>query len=578
MGLFRQIRASAGDAGAALDDRYWYHQGYGRMSASGVRVSPELALTLAAVYACVRVVSETIASLPLIIYRRLPYGQGKERANDHPLYRVLHDRPNSWMTSFEWVELMQTHIEMRGNAYNFIQPGPDSAIGELIPIHPDRVTVKRLPANRLQFQVRTTGQTETFTQEQILHFRGQSLDGVLGMGTVNVGSEVIGAGLGQQDYSARYWANDSKPGGVLEHPAKLSPEAYVRLKESFQEAQVRENRHKVAILEEGVKYSVVATNNKDSQFLETIQARRSEVCSLFRVPPHKICDLTRATFSNIESQNIEFATDCIRPRLVRFEKRLNADLIEPLSGADGNEYFCEFLMDALLRGDLKSRYEAYSVAIDHGWMSPNDARRNENMNPIADGDIYIRQMNTLPLGSDPATVPNDSPAEDDTAVSGKTQTPNLLAARLKDIATAAAERCVRKEVKSLKEIAKKCDANGRDAALAKFYSEHREFVMTTMSLSREAADEYINASKIWIANEGLERCIERIEREGALALGTLATGLATAQSAYLSTLAQSMRINQIHAGALLKKKITLMRDFEGRVSGAEVDIDQGRVN
>lgn len=560
----------------ALDDRYWGP--IGTITAAGVRVSPDRALSLAAVYACVRVVSETLASFPLIMYKRLPDG-GKERAINHPLYSLLHDKPNSWMTAFEWIELTQSHIEMRGNAYNFIQPGADRAIDELLPIHPDRVTVRKLANNRLQYQVRTpNGQTDTFSQNQILHFRGQSLDGVLGMGTVNVGSEVIGAGLGQQDYSARYWANDSKPSGVLEHPTKLSPEAYVRLKNSFQEEHTAENRHKAAILEEGVKYSVIATNNKDSQFLETLQARRSEICSLFRVPPHKIMDLTRATFSNIESQNIEFYTDGMRPRAVRFEKRLNIDLIEPLNGADGSDYFCEFLMDAMLRGDLKSRYEAYSLAILNGWMSPNDARRNENMNPITDGDIYIRQMNTVPLGSDPQTTPNDSPAEDDTAVSGKSDKPHLLAARLKDIATVAAERCVRKEVKSLKDIAKKCDANGQEVAIAKFYSEYREFVMTTMSLSGEAADEYINASKTWIANEGLERCISRIEREGALALGTLATGVTTAQSTYLSTLAQSMRINQIHAGALMKKTITLKRDAQGRVSGAEVDIAPERVN
>jgi len=518
--LKRGYRAATGDGSIALDDRYWLHQGYGRMSAAGVRVTPELALTLAAVYACVRVVSETIASLPLVIYKRLPDG-GKERADSHPLYPVLHDKPNSWMTSFEWVELMQTHLEMRGRAYNFIQPGADRAIDELLPIHPDRVTVKRLDNGRLQYQVRTAGATETFSQEQILHFRGQSLDGLDGFGTINVGCEVIGAGLGQQDYSARYWDNDSKPGGTLEHPAKLSQEAYVRLKESFQEAQVRENRHKVAILEEGVKYNAIAITNKDSQFLETLQARRSEICSLFRVPPHKICDLTRATFSNIESQNIEFATDSIRPRCVRFEKRLNVDLIEPLNGALGDDYFAEFLMDALLRGDLKSRYEAYSVAIDHGWMSPNDARRNENMNPIPDGDLYIRQMNTVPLGTDPATTTDEAPAEDDTGVSGKKQRRKLQMKRLKQIAESAAERCVRKEVKGLREIISKAD--GGKAEIAAFYESHRGFLITTLRLDPKLAAEYCDGNSLWVQAER-DEAIKAIEERCSLVLADLATG------------------------------------------------------
>jgi hypothetical protein len=252
-----------------------------------------------------------------------------------------------------------------------------------------------------------------------------------------------------------------------------------------------------------------------------LQARRSEICSLFRVPQHKICDLTRATFSNIESQNIEFATDSIRPRLVRFEKRVNADLIEPLNGADGNDYFCEFLMDALLRGDLKSRYEAYGLAIDHGWMSPNDARRNENMNPIADGDLYIRQMNTVPLGSDPATVEDQTPAEDDTATGAATKRRELTAARLKDIAEGAAERCVRKEVKGLRKLLGRVDL--REGEVADFYDSHRDFIMEAMSMTRARADQYIKQNRDMVGEIGSES-IAAIELNGSKVLAELAIG------------------------------------------------------
>ena len=406
------LRADAGGGGTAinpLDDRYYGNSaGYG--TASGQHVTPEIALRLSAVYACVRVVSETIASLPLIIYKRLPDG-GKIRAVEHPLYKVLHDKPNQWQTSMEWIEMMQGHQELRGNSYSLIQPGPRGAIDSLVPIHPDRVQVFRLPNGRLRYQVRDwySGELQKYAQEEIFHMRGLSSDGMVGMSTIGLASETIGLGLGQQDYASRFVENDSQPRGVLEHPQSMSPEAYQRAKTSWGEAQAGRNRHKIAILEEGMSYKAMSLNNKDSQFLEARQFSTAEIARFFRMQAHKIGDLTKATFSNIEQQNIEFATDCIRPRCVRWERRIKIDLVDPLEL--GDEYFCEFLMDALLRGDLKSRYESYSVGIQNGFMSPNDARRSENLNPISKedgGDTYMRPTNmSTPVGSAPPADPID---------------------------------------------------------------------------------------------------------------------------------------------------------------------------
>lgn len=417
MGLVRLFRssleASAGGGTSVnpLDDRYYSgYTGYG--SASGQNVTPETALRLAAVYACVRVCAETIASLPLIIYKRLPDG-GKIRATEHPLYKVLHDQPNQWQTSMEWIEMCQGHLELRGNAYSLIQSGPAGAVDQLIPIHPDRVQVRRLSNGRLQYRVTDwyTGKPEIYAQEEIFHMRGLSSDGMTGMSTISLAREAIGVGLGQQDYAARFLENDAQPRGVLEHPQTMSQEAYKRAKETFQEAHAGHNRHKIAILEEGIKYQAISLNNKDSQFLEARVFSTAEIARFFRMQAHKIGDLTKATFSNIEQQNIEFATDCIRPRVVRWERRIKVDLIKPLQiGSD--EYFAEFLMDALLRGDLKSRYEAYSVAVQNGFMSPNDVRRAENLNPISKengGDTYMRPSNmSTPVGSAPPADPIDS--------------------------------------------------------------------------------------------------------------------------------------------------------------------------
>jgi len=416
------FRADAGGGQAInpFDDRYYAnYASYG--TASGQNVSPELAMRLAAVYACVRVCAETIASLPLIVYRRLPDG-GKERATDHPLYEVLHDRPNQWQTSLEWVEMNQAHQELRGNSFNIIQSGPRGAIDALIPIHPDRVQVFRLPNGRLRYQVRDwyTGELQNYAQEEIFHLRGMSSDGMLGMSTVSLARETIGVGLAQQEYAARFLENDAQPRGVLEHPQTMSEEAYKRAKKSFQESQTGANRHKTAILEEGMKYTAIALNNKDSQFLEAREFTRAEIASLFRVPPHKIGDLTKATFSNIEQQSIEFATDCVRPRAVRWEKRINIDLIDPLD-LDTDEYFCEFLLDGLLRGDMKSRYQSYMQGRNAGFLSVNDIRRMENLNPIgADGDEYLRPLNMVPAGTaDPnATVDDVASQEDATSLNG----------------------------------------------------------------------------------------------------------------------------------------------------------------
>ena len=513
------LRADSGGVQLRPDSDLWY-QHYGYQTASGLRVSPESAMRVATVYACVRVIAETIASLPLVIYRTLPDG-GKELANNHPLFRVLHDKPNQVQTSYEFWEMMMAHLELRGNAFAQIVPGPNGAVDQLIPLHPDRVSVFRLANGRLRYQVRYfyNAAVEYYAQEEIFHLRGLSSDGLVGMSTIAVGAEVIGAGLAAQEFASRFFENDSTPSGVMIHPKGLTDAAHARIKESWRQSHSGMNQHSVAILEEGMTYQNIGLTNKDSQLLEARQFSRGDIASLFRVPPHKIGDLTRATFSNIEQQSIEFATDCIRPRLVRLERRIVNDLMGPLELGDGNDYFCEFLMDALMRGDQKSRYDSYTTAINAGWLTRNEARAMENRNPIDGLDDPLMPLNMAPVNETADTdlgedVADPAAPEDDTGTGG--------AKRLAQFVRAAAERVVRKEVKALRQIDRRANGDFGDQII-EFYDDHWKLVHETMHIPEQEARLYA-ALHVARLNKDRTQAIDAIERDGAEEL------LATANS------------------------------------------------
>jgi HK97 family phage portal protein len=487
----------AGSMGVQLppwDDSWYANRGY--QTAAGLRVAPESAMRLAAVFACVRVVSETIGSLPLIIYRRMPDG-GKERATDHPLYDLLHNSPNQWQTAMEFTEMMQAHLELRGNAYAQIVSGlgPNGtgsglAVDSLVPIHPDRVVVKRLPNGRLQYQVRDMfgGGIQTYAMEEMLHLRGMSADGLVGMSTISVAAEVIGNALASQEYSSRFFENDATPPVAFTHQKTLSAEAHTRLKTSLNEAHGGANHHKPIILEEGMTVTALGVKPDDAQLLDSRQYSRGDIASIFRVPPHKIGDLTKATFSNIEEQNIEFATDCIRPRLVRMEQRINFCLIDPLGyrAASGDLYFCEFLMEAILRGDQESRYDAYAIGRQWGWLSANDIRTLESMNPIGpEGDVYLSPLNMEDVATaDPDKSDEGQEEEDDTAEGGGTG-----ALRLQEFVRAAADRVVRKEVKALRKAETKPKQFAKDVRA--FYETHAAYVAEQMHIAIDVAERYV---------------------------------------------------------------------------------------
>lgn len=397
---------------------YWYQpQGYlGGLAAAGVRVTPERAMQLSAVYACVQIISKTIASLPLIVYKERADG-GKDRAPNHPLYEILHERPNSWQTSFEFIQMMQAQLLLRGNAYAQIVPGPRGAVDQLLPIHPDRVRVYRLSdpdgvlINRIQYEVSmpNSGKPMILTQEEMFHLRGLSSDGLVGRSVIqDYAFQTLGAAIAMQEYGSRFYANDASPSGVLTTPNKLEDKVRTSVVKSWHEAHSGANAHKTALLEQDLKFQPISITNRDAQLLESRRFTVSDIARIFGVPPHKIGDLDRATFSNIEQQNIEFATDTIRPWCVCWEQRIAHDLIVE---DEQDDYDAEFVMQGLLRGDTLSRFEAYQIALQNKIMVPNEVRALENLNPIDGGDQPLQTPNN--------TAPGDTTQMSDPAVPKK---------------------------------------------------------------------------------------------------------------------------------------------------------------
>lgn len=366
----------------------------GYSTASKISVTPESALRASAVYACCRVISGTVGTLPLHVYKRMSDG-GKERATNHPLYSILHDAPNDLLTSCEFREMMQTHLSLRGNAYARIVRDGGGRVAAIEPLHPDRVSIfVRGMTATYSVQQQDGGQL-VFPQDQILHVRGMGSDGVLGLSPISLARESIGLSLAAERFGAKFFGNSARPSGAIEMPANLSDAQIQQAKKHWQETQGGDNQNGTAVLANGLKWANVSMTNDDAQFLETRQFQIPEIARIFGVPLHLIGDLSKATFSNIEQQSLEFVRDCIRPIAVRWEQRLNQVLLTP---TERKSYYVEFNLEGLLRGDIVSRYNAYQLGINNGWLSANEIRESENMNPIEGGDTFRQPLNMGKLG------------------------------------------------------------------------------------------------------------------------------------------------------------------------------------
>ena len=372
-------------------------------STSGKAVTERTAMQMTAVYSCVRILSEAVAGLPVHLYRYTDRG-GKEHAADHPLYTLLHDEPNPEMTSFVFRETLMTHLLLWGNAYSQIIRNSYGNVIGLYPLMPDRMTVDRDEHGKLfyEYQMQTDdgaslkSGTIKLSPEDVLHIPGLGFDGLVGYSPIAMAKNAIGMAAACEEYGAKFFANGATPGAVLEHPGILKDPDKVR--ESWNATfRGSGNSNKVAVLEEGMKYTPIAISPEQAQFLETRKFQINEIARIFRIPPHMIGDLDKSSFSNIEQQSLEFVKYTLDPWVQRWEQAINKSLLRP---HEKGKYFVRFNVDGLLRGDYQSRMQGYSIGIQNGFMSPNDVRSLEQLDLIPDekgGNKYLVNGNMVSL-------------------------------------------------------------------------------------------------------------------------------------------------------------------------------------
>lgn len=368
---------------------------FGRTT-SGKPVNERTAMQTTAVYACVRILAEAVASLPLHVYEYQDDG-GKKLVHDHPLYYLLHDEPNPEMTSFVFRETLMSHLLIWGNAYaQIIRDGAGRVLG-LYPLLPDKMDVQRDDRGNIYYVYsRNSDENPMFKEygdirlkaEDVLHIPGLGFDGLIGYSPIAMAKNAVGMTLACEEYGASFFANGANPGGVLEHPGVLKDPSKVR--ESWNSVYRGVNKaHKIAVLEEGMKYQQIGIPPEEAQFLETRKFQINEIARLYRIPPHMVGDLDKSSFSNIEQQSLEFVKYTLDPWVIRWEQSLQRSLLLP---GEKGKYFIKLNVDGLLRGDYQSRMNGYAVGRQNGWFSANDIREMENMNPIPDeqgGNLYL---------------------------------------------------------------------------------------------------------------------------------------------------------------------------------------------
>ena len=393
----------------SISSRYRFLMG---PTEAGKTVNERSAMQLTAVYACVRILAEAVAGLPLHLYRCGRNGS-KEKAVEHPLYFLLHDEPNPEMTSFVFRETLMTHLLLYGNCYCQIIRDGRGQVAALYPLMPNQMSVDRDEKGQIYYTYVRSGEkaatmnhgTVYLLPEDVLHIPALGFDGLVGYSPIAMAKNTIGMGLACEEYGAKFFANGAAPSGVLEHPGTVKDIS--RLRESWNAIYGgSRNAGKVAILEEGMHYSPISISPNEAQFLETRKFQVDEIARIFHVPPHMIGDLERSTFSNIEQQSLEFVKYTLNPWVCRWEQALTRSLLSP---REKREYCIKFNVDGLLRGDYQSRMNGYAVGRQNGWMSANDIRELENLDRIPaeqGGDLYLVNGNMIRM-TDAATNPRE---------------------------------------------------------------------------------------------------------------------------------------------------------------------------
>lgn len=441
----------------AVPDRFLTDFFGGNPTNSGRSVSADTALSYSTVYACVSLIAETIASLPLKMFKR--DGDNRRTASEHYLYELLRYTPNDEMSSFHWREAFVSQLLLWGNAYNYVERLPRTDdISAIYPLTSAEFSVDRTSSGKIVY-LRNGREARNVFAIPALGF-----DGVAGRSPISVAREAIGLGLAAEEFGARYFGSGTNPSMHIFHPQKLSDTAREQLQKSIAKANSGlGNSHKAMLFENGMTVKNATIPPEDSQFLETRSFQRSEICAIYRVPPFMVGDVEKQTSwgTGVEQQQIGFVTHTIRPWLVRIEQVFNMHLLSKKERKQG--YFIEFVVDGLLRGDLKSRYEAYAIGRTNGWLNSNEIRRLENMNPRDGGDIYLDQVNMAPTEK----------LGEDKAVEGKSvrdiehrSDPRIeLQDSFKELFKATTERALRREIKSITRAIEKNAVLGNNAFL-----------------------------------------------------------------------------------------------------------------
>lgn len=392
MGLFATLFGDVERRTHPSNPANWllYALGGGTETSAGIKVDEETAMRLTAVYACVRILAESVSSLPLILYRRK--GKGKERADDHPLYSIMHDQPNPEMTSMVFRETSMGHLGLWGNSYSGKASNGAGKV-QLWPLRPDKIEVKRIDGN-LWYLYNKSGGIQPIPRRDILHIPGLSYNGISGLSPIGQAREAIGIAFGAEETAARFYGQGMRAGGVFTHPEQLGKDALENLKQSIKDSIGGSGKfHNPLVLEEGMKWEQLTIPPNDAQFIETRKWQLEEVARCYRVPLHLLGHLDRMSYNNVEQLGIDFVVHTLRPWLIRTEQNYNQQLLTEKERKAG--YFFEHKIDGLLRGDSKSRNESYATAVQWGWMSRNDVRELENLNPQEGLDTYLVPLNMI---------------------------------------------------------------------------------------------------------------------------------------------------------------------------------------
>lgn len=450
---------------------FWFEP-VGVRTGSGVRVNTDSALTLSAVFRAVSLLSGHMAMLPVKFYQ-----QGTKKQIKHSLLRLLNVRPNRWQNAFEWREMLQGHLELRGNCFNEIYSNNRGQIEELIPRHPDRVKIVMLADGDYRYRITNMdGSTREIARQEMWHIRGLSSDGIIGLSVIEYARESFGLGIAAQSYGARFFGNDAKPtSGWIEYPGAYKDKTQKeQVRESLQDAQSGMSRGKLMILDHGMKFHDVGPTNEDMQFLETRQHQVGDVARWFGIPPHKIGDLSKATFSNIEQQSLEYIQDALQPRGTRFEKSVTAELL-----FDDEEIDVRIDYKELMRGDSTARSAYYHNGILDGWLVRNEARDMEDLEPLDGLDEPMRPLNMIEEGEAEDEYSDQEDAEDQSHEKSEPQDDSANA-RLRAMVSMSAARISRRAIGALK----------KQPPETVFDSDFAELVSESMAISPNDASEF----------------------------------------------------------------------------------------